>query len=218
MFRRFNLFSAAFALALIFSLSALAHAQSQKGWDGKVQGKVLVTPVTVNFDNPADYDNFASGKLRINLILKNTLSGQTIRLDSRQLVDGFRSGPDKRTLTINVIVDNMSAPLSEAACGVISPSAENTADGVNITLSYSGCDSSPAQRPGAPIKDITVKGGKIEASKRALQRALVRGNLNIVVGDSRVTSREEASAMSREAGVIPAFSGKGSGSPKQAGF
>jgi hypothetical protein len=178
-----------------------------KGWDGKVQGRVLVTPVTVGFDNPQDYDNFAAGRLRLNLILKNTLSGQTIRLDSRLLAEGFRSGPDKRKLTINVIVDTMSAPLSEAACGVISPSAENTSDGVNITLTYSACDGAPAQKPGNPIIGVIVKGGKNPG-----------GNLNIVAGDSRVMTREAAGQMSNAMGVIPAVSSKGSGSPKQAGF
>ncbi|HEX7314361.1 MAG TPA: hypothetical protein VF297_10585 [Pyrinomonadaceae bacterium] len=144
---------------------APTEAGGTKGWDGKVQGRVLVTPVVVTFDSPADYDNFAAGRLRLNLILKNTLSGQTIRLDSRQLVEGFRPGPDKSRLTVNVIVDNMSAPLSEAACGVISPSAENTDEGVNITLSYAGCGGAPAQRPGNPIGNIVVKGGKNEGTQ-----------------------------------------------------
>lgn len=228
MFRKLNLFSTAFALALMFSLSAFAHAQSQKGWDGKVQGKVLMTPVTVSFDNTADYDNFASGKLKLNLILKNTLSGQTIRLDSRQLTGGFRPAPDKRKLTINVLVDNMSAPLSEAACGVISPSAENTTEGVNITLSYAGCGGQPAQRPGQPIGGIIVKGGKNEGTQMTagnpIGNIVVKGgknpggNLNIMVGDSRTTTREEAVAMSRAVGETPGVASKGSGSPKQAGF
>jgi len=199
-----------------------------KGWDGKVQGMALVTPVTVTFNNPQDYDNFAAGRLRLNLIAKNTLSGQTIRLDSRQLSEGFRPAPDKRMLTINVIADNMSAPLSEAACGVISPSAENTPEGVNITLTYAGCGSEPAQRPGEPIGGIIVKGGKNEGAQMTagapIGGIVVKGgknpggNLSIVVGGSRITTREEAAAMSRAAGVIPGPLSKGSGSSKQAGF
>jgi hypothetical protein len=46
-----------------------------KGRDGKVQGRVLVTLVTVTFDSTEDFDNFAAGKLKLNLILKNMLSG-----------------------------------------------------------------------------------------------------------------------------------------------
>jgi hypothetical protein len=241
MFRRLNLISATFALMTILLVCALANAQPQsrpepsptatpgpqnqsivnttksntkdyivvpgttgaKGWDGKVQGRVLVTPVTVGFDNPQDYDNFAAGRLRLNLILKNMVSGQTIRLDSKQLTEGFRPGRDKSRLTINVIVDNMSAPLSEAACGMISPSAENTADGVNITLSYSGCGSAPAQRPGNPIT-VTVMAGSPHG-------------LSIMLGDSRVMTREAAGEMSNAMGVIPAVLSKGAGS-KNAGF
>ncbi len=199
-----------------------------KGWDGEVQGRVLVTPVTVTFDNPQDYDNFAAGRLRLNLIAKNTLSGQTIRLDSRQLSEGFRPAPDKRMLTINVIADNMSAPLSEAACGVISPSAENTAEGVNIILSYAGCGSEPAQRPGQPIGGIIVKGGKNEGTQMTagapIGGIVVKGgknpggNLNIRIGGSRITTREEAAAMSRGVGVIPGPLSKGAGEPKANGF
>jgi hypothetical protein len=251
MFRKLNLVLATFALMIIILASAMANAQTQPRptqtpkttrlgtpsgqeqgnrsvWDDKVQGRVLVTPVTVAFDNPQDYDNFAAGRLRLNLIAKNTLSGQTVRLDSRQLSEGFRPAPDKRMLTINVIADNMSAPLSEAACGVISPSAENTAEGVNITLSYAGCDSAPAQRPGNPITGIVVKGGKNEGTQMTagnpIPNIIVKGgknpggNLNIMVGASRITTREEAAAMSRASGGIPGPLSKGSGSPKQAGF
>lgn len=44
------------------------------------------------------------------------------------------------------------------------------------------------------------------------------GNLNIVVGGSRVTTLEEATAMSRVVGVTPGVAGKGAGSPKANGF
>jgi hypothetical protein len=188
-------------------VAPVTEAGGAKGWDGKVQGNLLVTPLVVTFENADDYDNFAAGRLRLNLILKNTLSGQTIRLDSRQLTEGFRPASDKSRLTLNVVVDNMSAPLSEAACGEISPGAENTAEGVNITLSYSGCGSEPAQRPGGPIGGIIVKGGKNPG-----------GNMNIVAGNTRIVTREAAAEMGREAGVIIISSSKGNGSPKAAGF
>lgn len=202
------------------------EAGGAKGWDGKVQGRVLVTPVVVTFDSPADYDNFAAGGLRINVVAKNTVSGQTVRVDSRQLTEGFRPGPDKRTLTINVVADQMSAPLSEEACGVISPAAENTDEGVNIILSYSGCGGGVAQRPGQPITGIVVKkneGGQM-APGQPIHGIVVKGgknpggNLSVAVGDSRVVSPEEEAAMSRAAGVAPGVLGKGTGSPKAAGF
>lgn len=209
-----------------YRVAANPETGGTKGWEGKVQDKVLVTAVMVNFDNPADHDNFAVGKLRLNLILKNTASGQTIRLDSRQLIEGFRPGPDKSKLTINVIVDNMSAPLSEAACGVITPAADNSGDDVNITLSYAGCASAPAQRPGGPIPGVIVKkneGTRMSAGN-PIHGIIVKGgknpggNLNIVVGDSRVTTREAATEMSRLVGATAGVSSKGAGSPKVAGF
>jgi hypothetical protein len=194
-----------------------------KGWDGEVQGRVLVTPVTVRFDNPQDYDNFAAGKLRINLILKNMVSGQTIRLDSKQLRERFLPAPEKGNLTINVIVDNMSAPFSEAACGMISPSAENTSDGVDITLSYSACGTPSAQRTaGAPIVPI-VKGGSNGGSQMTagnpIGGLMVRGHgLSIMLEGSRVVTREAAAGLARAAGIIIISSSKGSGSNKAQNF
>lgn len=171
-----------------------------KGWDGKVQGKVLITTVTVSFDRPADYDSFAAGTLRLNLTLKNTLSGQTIRLDSRLLTERFVPGRDKRNLTINVIVDNMSAPLSEATCGMISPTAESTSDGVNLTLSYSFCSGTSAQI-------ISDEAGRTSP------------NVNFTLGDRRVDTAEAAAGISRESSVvIYSSNSKGSRSSKQPGF
>jgi hypothetical protein len=198
------------------------------GWDGKVQGRVLVTPLFVAFDSPADYDAFAAGRLRLNLVLRNALTGQTIRLDSRQLTEGFRPGADKGRLTFHVIVDNMTAPLSEEACGSVVPGAENTEGGVEITLSYSGCGGGTAQRPGNPITGIVVHGGKTEGAQMTAGQPIggivvkggknPGGNMTVAVGGSRVVTGEEAVAMSRAAGAIPANAGKGAGSPKNAGF
>ena len=180
-----------------------------KGWDGKVQGRVLVTPVTVGFDNPQDYDNFAAGKLRLSLILRNTLSGQTITLGSNLLTENFRPSGDKKSITVNVVIDNMSAPLSEAACGEIAPIAENTRDGngVNITLSYSPCGSPSAQRTtGNPVTGVIVHGGKNPG-----------GNMNISLGDSHIVTKEAVAGLARQAD-INLSSSKGAGQPKNAGF
>ena len=185
-----------------------SESGSAKGWDGKVQGRALVTPVTVSFDDARDYENFVAGRLKINLIAKNTVSGQTFTLDVRELAlsHRYKFGRDNR-LVLNVIADNMSAPLNEAACGTIIPSAEKTGDGVNITLSYGACGSGPAQSAGEPVTGVIVKGGKNPG-----------GNMNIVLGDSRVTTSDAAAEMSRAAGVFPGPLSKGAGSPKANGF
>ena len=226
--RKLSLISTAFAVAFVLIAGVGVNAQtiintsksnvkdriaspsesrSAKGWGGKVHGKALVTPVIVSLSDPQDYDHIVSGEIRLNLILNNTLSGQTVRLDGKQLRESFRPGADKSRLTVNVIVDNMSAPLSEAACGVITAGAENRGDDVNITLSYGACGGGPAQRPGSPVIGVIVHGGKHP-----------HGDMNIMVGDSRVVTREAAAQMSRVAGVIPGPSSKGTGSPKAAGF
>lgn len=228
--RKLSLISTAFALAFLLTAGFSVNAQQsvlnttksnvkdrvapggrEQGsslWSGKVQGMVLVTPVIVTFADPQDYDHIVSGEIRLNLILKNTLSGQTVRLDGKQLRENFRPGGDKSRLTVNVIADNMSAPLSEAACGVITAGAENRGDDVNIALSYGACGGGPAQRPGEPITGIIVHGGKHP-----------HGDMSIAVGDSRVVTREAAAELSRGApGVIPGPLSKGAGSPKANGF
>lgn len=171
-----------------------------KGWDGKVQGRQLVTPLVLTFDSPADYDNFAAGKLKLNLILKHTVSGQTSRLASKLLTENFRIAPTRDRLVINVVIDNMTAPLSEAACGAIRLGAENTADGsgVDITLSYSGCGDETAQRTaGEPVARVIVKGGKNPG-----------GNLSIVLGVPRIVTHEAATKLPREAGMIVIMSSR----------
>lgn len=185
-----------------------SESGSAKGWDGKVQGKALVTPVTVSFDDARDYENFVAGRLKLNLIARNTVSGQSFVLDLRATALGnlYKFGRDSK-LVVNVIADNMSSPLSQAACGVIRPSVENTGEGVNITLSYGACGGGPAQMPGNPIGGIVVKGGKNPG-----------GNMSIVLGDSRVVTSEAAAEMSRAAGVIPGPLSKGTGSSKAQGF
>jgi hypothetical protein len=101
------------------------------------------------------------------------------------------------------VIDNMSAPLSEAACGVITPSAVDTADGsgVNVTLNYSAWSGAPTQRTaGNPIYPVDGHG------------------LSIVLGDPRIVTREAAAGLARGAGTIIISSSKGAGSPKNAGF
>ena len=184
------------------------QATADKGWDGKEQGKQVVTALKLTFDKPEDYDNFAAGKLKIHLALKNTISGQTISLESRQLTENFRPAPDKKEITVNVVIDNLSAAISQAPCVQAEASAENAADdsGVNLTLSYARCDSGhPQESAGTPIGGIIVKGGKNPG-----------GNLSIA-GDTRIVTKESAASLSQAAGTIN-VSCKGNGPPKAQGF
>lgn len=266
MFRRLSslLIALSTMLLVLFTAGAMAHAQSStapgrvdpikrpnnraastletstaKGWDGKVQGRALVTPVVLTFDSPNDYANFAAGKLPLNLVLVNTLSRQTTILDSKVLSEISRVTPTTRgttKLTIDVMIDNMSAPLSDAACGEIKLSAEKAADGsgMNITLNYSACGSATVS--GGAVAGVVIaatsdnnrmatagNGGKgpgengrwliISGEKNS-------GNVNVMLGDSRVVARETAGNSVGASAVILVRSsnGKGSGSPKQAGF
>jgi hypothetical protein len=121
----------------------------------------IVTPVELSFDNPDDFDNFAGGRFALNVLLRNTLSGQTIRLDSNVLRENFRPSEDRRRIVINVVIDNLAAPLGDwERCINTGLSAENTADnsGVDITLTYASCgtapvrEAQPAQRTaGTPV-------------------------------------------------------------------
>ena len=189
--------------------TAPQNLSADKGWDGKVQGRQLVSTVKLTFEKPEDYDNFAAGKLRINLALRNTLSGQTIRFDSKQLTERYRPMPDRKEITLNVVIDNMLAELSETACFQVTPSAENLPDGsgLNLTLSYAGCaNGQPQQSAGNPIGGLIVKGGKNPG-----------GNLSIA-GNTRIMTKEAAANLSSAAGPINLNSSKGAGSPKNAGF
>jgi hypothetical protein len=188
------------------AISTSSETSSAKGWNAKVQGNLLVTSLVVTFDSPEDYDNFAGGKIWFNLILNNTLSDQTITLNSRQFMENFRPAPDKRKLTLNLVVDNMSAPLSKASCGEIALRVKSTADCISMALRYSRCGSAPAQTLDNSNGKIISKGGTLA------------GNLNIMAGDTRILKRAAMARMGREAGVLIISSSKGAGSPKAAGF
>ncbi len=264
MSRKLNSLLVALATVLLLSLAGSATAQTEakpgrtdpikrpnnkveaaqdKGWDGKVQGKQIVTPVEFTFESAEDYDNFAAGKFRLNLILRNTLSGQIIRLDSNLLREGFRPSSDKSNLTAYVVIDNASAPLGNAACVETKLGADRVADGsgVDVTLSYAACGggaaqgngSTAAQRPGEPISGIIVKGGKNEGSQMVagnpIHGIIVKGgknpggNMRIAAGGSETSDNAEQQLKlkmnpSNPKNAIIISSSKGSGSPKQAGF
>jgi hypothetical protein len=246
------------ALLLLLSGSALAQSQSQsnrvdpikrpnnratvtpeigraKGWDGKVQGKALITTIGLTFSNPKDYDSFVAGNLPINVVLVNTVSRQTTTLESKLLTEIARLRPTAGVISeraIHVVVDNMSAPLSEAACGEIKLGAEKAIGGaVNIILSYSECGSatvfgganagiviaatSDNNRVGASDK-VSAENGRwviISGEKNS-------GDVNITLGDSRVVTADVVGTSTPGAGVIivSSSSGRGAGSPKNRQF
>ncbi len=229
-------------LALVL-MSGLANAQTAaKGWDGKVQGKQVITPVNIKFDSAADFDNFAAGKLPINFILKNPASGQTITLASRLVSQGFKPSEDKSDLTVYVVIDNLTAPIwDDKGCVETKASAENAAaGGVNITLSYAACSglAGAQNRPGAPLKGVDVKIGRNEGAQnrpgaplKGVDIKIGRnegGNMTVTPGVSEVTENSaeyfklkmnpSSNGVKRAANIIIVSSGKGSGSPKQAGF
>jgi hypothetical protein len=235
MCRKINLVSATLTLITILLVCALANAQPQskpkptpaptsrkygestfgthhvgaKVWNGKVQRGVLVTALVISFDNPNDYDNFAAGKLPLNLLLKNTLSGQTIRLDSSLLKQSFRPAIDKKSITVNVVIDNLSAPLSEAACGEVEVSAEDAAysRGVNLNLTYSPCSRASVPQTAADIR-LRTEGMK----------GIGGGAFAALLRDPRIMTREAVVSLTREAGTIVIRSSQGSGSAKSPGF
>jgi len=224
-------------LALVL-MSGLANAQNAaRGWDGK--SKQVITAVSIKFDSAADFDNFAAGKLPINFILKNPASGQTIMLASRLVSQGFKPSENKSDLTIYVVIDNLTAPIWDAAgCVDTKVSAENAAggDGVNITLSYAACGAQ--NRPGAPLKGVDVKIGRNEGAQNRPGAPLkgvdvkigrnAGGNMTVTPGGSEVTENSaeyfklkmnpSSNGVKRAANIIIVSSGKGAGSPKNAGF
>ena len=67
----------------------------------------VVSTVKLTFDKQEDHDRFAAGKLKINLALKNTRSGETIRFDSKQLTERYPPMPVQNTLNIHVVIDKI---------------------------------------------------------------------------------------------------------------
>lgn len=203
-----------------------------KGWDGKVQGSKLkinpssngvkfATPVEITFENPADYDAFAAGTLNLSFTLRNTLSNKVIVYDPAMVREGFRlSAADKSKLTFLLVVENPSAPLAEAECVETKTAAEKMRDGsgVSVTLDYAACGSAKtdaagtAQRPGNPIGNIIVAGGKNP-----------HGSLRITAGQSEVGYNAEQQLKlkinpSSQKNVIIIGSSKGAGSNKAQNF
>jgi hypothetical protein len=212
-------------------------SQQRADWDGKSYPKVIVTPLKFKFSSAADYDNFAAGKLQINLLLKNPSAGQTITIPSRLLAEGFTRAASKDEITVYVVIDNVPAPLGDwERCIDTKVTADRSVNisvngSYDVSLSYNACGSSTssgngslAQRPGQPIKGIIVHGGKASAEQPTAAAGsfgpiVLGGAITVAApGHSEVTTREAAASIARGPNVIVIGSSKGSGSPKQCGF
>jgi|GEM_PF-4862250 len=151
------------------SVAVAPVAAADKGWDGTIKGKQILTPVEIAFADPESYDNFAAGRLPIGFVLRNSASGQTIRLDPRWVTETFRPGRDKSKAVVYIVVGGLDAPIwDERGCTATRTGVESAAGGtgVTITLTYAPCSGPPMAMPGNPIGNIIVKGGRSAAQSR----------------------------------------------------
>jgi hypothetical protein len=209
-------------------------SQQRADWDGKSYPRVIVTPLKFKFSSAADYDNFAAGKLQINLLLKNPSAGQTITLPSRLLSEGFTPAANKGEITVYVVIDNVPAPLGDwERCIDTKMTAERSVNvsangSYSVSLTYNACGSNSSgnesvAHPGQPIHGIVVDGGRPSAQTTTAAASfglIVLGGAITVAAPahSEVTTREAATSIARGPNVIVIGSSKGSGSPKQCGF
>lgn len=202
-----------------------------RGWDGKVQGWQIVTPLELRFEDPRDLEAFAAGRLPIGLTLRSAASGQSIRFEPALLREAYRAGSGG-PLMLYVIIEQLLAPVwDESGCTETRTDAGNGPDGtgVEVILTYAACGSNgPANaqrvvnpipgigvvvktRPqgmvaGSPIGGIIVKGGKNPG-----------GNLVVTPGPSAVGPGVAARTPAGQNLVI-LHSTKGAGEPKANGF
>lgn len=207
------------------------RAESARGWDGKVQGWQIVTPVELRFEDPRDMEAFAAGRLPIGVTLRSSASGQTVRFDPALVREGYRPGRGG-PLMLFVVIDQLLAPVwDESGCTETRTDAGNGPDGagVEIALTYAACRgtgptaSQRAFNPipgigiiiktrpqgmvaGNPISGIVVKGGKNPG-----------GNLMVTPRPSDI-GRGAAAQPAPGQAIVILSSSKGAGSPKAAGF
>lgn len=229
------LFGAAAAQRQPARSAAQVPAEARRALEAELRGRSVVTPIEIAFESPADFDRFASGEAPLDLVLRSTVSGQTIRIPSRALLEGFRPGRDRRTVTVQLVIGDLLAPLWDSAGCVEARAAGTDAAGAGpalLTLTYAPCGGAPAAlTAGSPIPGIIVKGGVNPGTRRGspIGGLIVKGgrnppaNLRIGIGPSAVGAETEQSLRARFAGegaanVIVIGSYKGSGTPKNAGF
>lgn len=207
------------------------RSEAARGWDGKVQGRQLVTPVELRFEDPRDLEAFAAGRLPIGLTLRSAASGQTVRLAPALVREGFRPGRAAGPLALYVLIDNLLAPVwDEAGCTQTAARAGNGADGTGVELDFSYGPCGAARAAGNPVTGVIVKGGSNGATMRTagapIGGIVVKGgknpggNLHVAVAPTEIV--EDAHARVRTLGggqnLVIAVAGKGAGSPKANGF
>lgn len=163
----------------------------------------IATPIEIRFADPAGFDDFAAGRLPVTLVLRNAASGQTIRFDP--LVIDLRPGTDKSRVTLDAKIDGVDSALLERGCFETSTEAAAAGEGVRISVTYTPCGAGPAQRAVNPIPGIGITVKKDPGHR-------------LVVATGPSTVGNAASARLGTQNVIPVPSGKGTGSPKAAGF
>jgi hypothetical protein len=160
------------------------QAVAEKGWDGTVKGRQILAPLEITFENPADYDAFAAGRLPIHLTLVNAASRQTRRFTPAQLLEGFRRSDDRNRIMLYVLVSDILAPVWDGdGCVESATNAGNAPDGNGavISVSFAPCGMS-ARTEGAPIGGIIVKGGRNPSAQRTagspVTGVIVKGGQN----------------------------------------
>lgn len=207
------------------------RTEAARGWDGKIQGVRIVTPIELRFDDPGDLEAFAAGRLPIGVTLKSAASGRTVRFDPALVREGYRPGPGG-PLMLFVVIEQLLAPVwDESGCTETRTDAGNGPDGtgVELTLTYAACGGSgpaPNQRAinpipgigiiiktrpqgmvaGNPIGGIVVKGGKNPG-----------GNLTVTPGPSDI-GRGVAPRPPAGQHLVILSSSKGNNSTKAQGF
>jgi hypothetical protein len=146
-------------------------SQLRAAWDGKVQGRQVVTSLAATFEDEEAFRDFAAGRIPFTLTLRSSASGQTLRIPPALLVEGLRPAPGNRAAWV-IAIDDIATPLWDSnGCIETSTSAEATDGGTGaaITITYAPCGGPPPAMaaPGQPIPNIIVKGGRGEAQESA---------------------------------------------------
>lgn len=183
------------------------RVESRQLWDGKVQGRQVVTPIAVSFEDAEAYRDFLAGRIPFTLTLRSLVSGQTVRLPSAALTEGLRPAPGNRAVWA-IAIDDVLAPLWNAnGCIDTSLSAEATGEGSGaaITVTYAPCGGATAAqaRPGQPIPNIIVRGGRGEAQQIAAARPIRCPQDPICQVLLGITEEAQAAAAARPGATIP---------------
>jgi hypothetical protein len=147
-------------------------SQTRAAWDGKVQGRQVVTALSATFEDEEAFRDFAAGRIPFTLTLRSAASGQTIRIGPellRQSHYSFRLGANNRAIWV-VAIDQLRAPLWDSSgCIDTTTTAESTGggNGAAITISYAPCASVPAAAHGERYSKYDVANDSRVAARQA---------------------------------------------------